>query len=257
MAKGAGSWVRRAARGTSWAQFVDYASPALYEVMPISALFRQGKEFVANGVDGGRFREIQREIGAVLESRGLGIELGEAHGGDSRTALSSLSEPARRANGQRILELYFGQIFASEHAILDLRASSFSIVVDSGRLLWHPRSFYVEWQPEYLVGLRDLYAGFYLDDSSRFERGLVTLDLEHAGDLMLSHLGGEDQRKVRFQMGAFQSSFHEMFLRCRDRGVSLHRNFIALGIYLVCLYEVLESLDLEFDVRDAFEKSYL
>lgn len=256
MAKGASGWVRRAARGTSWAQFVDYASPALYEVMPISALFRQGKEFVANGVDGERFRRIQREIGAVLDSRELGIELGEAPSGDRSAALSSLSEPARRASGQGILELYFNQIFASEHTILDLRASSFS-VVDSGRLLWHPRSFYVEWQSEFLHGLRDLYAGFYLDDPSRFERGLGTLDLEHAGDLMLSHLGGEDQRKVRFQIGAFQSSFHEMFLRCRDRGVSLHRNFIALGIYLVCLYEVLESLDLEFDVRDAFERSYV
>lgn len=255
MAKGASGWVRRAARGTAWAPFVDYASPALYEVMPIPALFRQGKEFIANGLDGERFRQTQQEIEAVLRERGLRIAFGGPSGGRDGDPLSSLDEPARRSSGQQILELYFAQVFASGAAILDLRTSSFS-VDDNGGLTWRPRAFYVEWQPEFLSGLRDLYGGFYLDDDARFQRGLVTLELEHAGDLMLSHLGGDDQRKVRFEMSTFQSSFHEMFLRCRDRGVSLHRNFIALGIYLVCLYEVLESLDLEFDVRDAFERAY-
>jgi hypothetical protein len=255
VAKGASSWVRRAAKGTAWAPFIDYASPALYEVMPVSALFRQGKEFIANGLDGRRFEEARQRVEAVLVDKEIAIRLRGAAAKGGLSPLSSLDEEGRRASGQRILELYFGQIFASHVTILDLRASSFS-VDDAAWLSWDPRAFYVEWQAEFLSGLRDLYAGFYLDDDPRFQRGLVTLDLEHAGDLMLSHLGGDDQRRVKFEMGKFQSSFHEMFLRCRDRGVSLHRNFIALGIYLVCLYEVLESLGLALDVRDAFERSY-
>ena len=66
--------------------------------------------------------------------------------------------------------------------------------------------------------------------------------------------GEDDQRAVRFRSTVFHSTFHQAFVSCRDAGVSLHRNFLALGIYLACLYDLLEALDLEFDVRDAFER---
>jgi len=111
-------------------------------------------------------------------------------------------------------------------------------------------------QPEFLTGLRNLYAGFYLEDAPRFESGLSQLGLQDSSDALLRHLGSADQRSVRFETSAFHSSFHDTFLACRDRGVALHRNFLALGIYLVCLYGVLESLDLEFDVRRAFERAH-
>lgn len=252
MAGRAQSLVRRAARGTTWAQFVDYMSPALYEVMPLRSIFAQGKEFIANGLDSARSAQAQKHVENWLADQGSVIRLGSGSKGDGEQRLAELEEDARRSVGQRILELYFGQIFASNRAILDLRAESFAAAEEG--ILWRPRSIYLEWQPEFLGGLRDLYAGFYLDDDPRFERGLVALNLEGAGDLLVSHLGDGDQRSVRFEMTVFQSSFHEMFLRCRDRGISLHRNFVALGTYLVCLYDVLETLDLEFDVRHAFER---
>jgi hypothetical protein len=84
---------------------------------------------------------------------------------------------------------------------------------------------------------------------------LLQLGLQDSGDALVSHLGSGDQRSVRFETNAFHTSFHDTFLACRDRGVALHRNFLALGIYLVCLYDVLESLDLEFDVRGAFNRT--
>ncbi|MDH3200033.1 MAG: hypothetical protein OEM15_03970 [Myxococcales bacterium] len=252
MAVDAQSLVRRAARGTTWAQFVDYMSPALYEVMPLRSIFVQGKEFISNGLDSARFAQARQQVEAWLQDQGGGIQLGAGSKRDGEQCLSDLREDARRAIGQQILELYFGQIFTSDHAILDLRAESFAAAEEG--ILWRPRSIYLEWQPEFLRGLRDLYAGFYLDDDPRFERGLDGLNLEEAGDLLVSHLGNGDQRSVRFEMSVFQSSFHQMFLRCRDRGISLHRNFVALGTYLVCLYHVLETLDLELDVRAAFER---
>jgi hypothetical protein len=160
----------------------------------------------------------------------------------------------RRRTGDRILEIYFTQIFAGEETILDLRADSFS-ASEGSKLHWRPKAFYVQWQFDFLKGLRDLYAGFYLDDEPRFKSGLHQLGLQDSGDALVSHLGSGDQRSVRFETSAFHTSFHDTFLACRDRGVALHRNFLALGIYLVCLYDVLESLDLEFDVRGAFERT--
>lgn len=112
----------------------------------------------------------------------------------------------------------------------------------------------MEWQPEFLDGVRNLYGGFYLDDEARFAHGLEQLNLQDSGEALRHHLGSGDQRSVRFETSAFHSSFHDTFVTCRERGVALHRNFLALGIYLVCLYDVLEVLDLEFDVRGAFER---
>ncbi len=43
-------------------------------------------------------------------------------------------------------------------------------------------------------------------------------------------------------------------MRCRDERVSLHRNFLALGLYLACLYDGLEGRG-PLDVRDAFERA--
>ncbi|MGB5348834.1 MAG: hypothetical protein WBN10_04500 [Polyangiales bacterium] len=255
MAKGVRDVIRRAAKGSSWSHFMDYASPALFEVMPLRALLAQGKEFVSNGSDARRYAKVRESIASSLHARGLDVELGTQDDNAKGLSPLGLSEPFRRETGHRILEIYFTQIFAGLDTILDLRPDSFS-TTEGSTLHWRPKAFYVQWQPEFVTGLRDLYAGFYLDDEPRFESGLLQLGLQDSGDALLSHLGSGDQRSVRFETSAFHTSFHDTFLACRDRGVALHRNFLALGIYLVCLYDVLESLDLEFDVRGAFERSY-
>jgi len=254
MAKGVRDVIRRAAKGSSWSQFMDYASPALFEVMPLRALLAQGKEFVANGSDTRRYAKVRQAIASALRARGLDVELGPQDSRSGGLAPLSLSDSLRRRTGHEILGIYFTQIFAGRDAILDLRADSF-LASEGSTLRWRPKAFYVQWQPEFLTGLRDLYAGFYLDDEPRFESGLHQLGLQDSGDALISHLGSGDQRSVRFETSVFHSSFHDTFLACRDRGVALHRNFLALGIYLVCLYDVLESLDLEFDVRGAFERT--
>ncbi len=254
MAKGVGHLIRRAAKGTSWSQFIDYASPALFEVMPMRPLLTQGKEFMSNGSDAERFGAVRQEVALLLAQRAIAVELDQpAQPGDIALG-ATLPEEVRRHAGQRILELYFAQLFGSERTILDLRTESFALR-EGDRLLWQPRAFYLDWQPEFLAGLRDLYAGFYLDDEARFAQALSDLGLQDSGDALREHLGSGDQRSVRFETSVFHSSFHNVFLTCRDRGVALHRNFLALGIYLVCLYDALEALDLEFDVRAAFERA--
>ncbi len=254
MAKGVRDVIRRAAKGSSWSHFMDYASPALFEVMPLRALLAQGKEFVSNGSDARRYAKVRENIASSLTARRLEVELAPQENNATGLVPSDLSEPLRRQTGDRILEIYFTQIFAGDDTILDLRADSFS-ASEGSKLHWRPKAFYVQWQSDFLTGLRDLYAGFYLDDQPRFESGLLQLGLQDSGDALVSHLGSGDQRSVRFETSAFHTSFHDTFLACRDRGVALHRNFLALGIYLVCLYDVLESLDLEFDVRGAFDRT--
>jgi len=254
MALGARSAVLRAAKGTTWSQFVDYASPALFDVMPLRTLFSQGREFIKNGRDQERFEKARQQIGDALDERKVAIRIA-ADEPKTSASLTDLATETKRDIGQRVLQLYFTQLLATPTAILDLRSESFH-ASEEGLLTWTPRALYVEWDPDYLAGLRQVYVGFYLDDDAEFERGVEGIGLEGSGDLLRKHLGSGDQRNVRFETSAFHSSFHDLFVRCRDRGVTLHRNFLALGVYLVCLYDVLESLGLEFDARGAFEHSH-
>jgi len=170
---------------------MDYASPALFEVMPLRALLAQGKEFVSNGSDARRYAKVHENIASSLNARGLEVELGPQENGAAGLVPLDLSEPLRRKTGDRILEIYFTQIFAGRDTILDLRADSFS-AAEGAALRWRPKSFYIQWQPDFLRGLRDLYAGFYLEDEPRFEAGLRQLGLQDSGDALMSHLGSGD-----------------------------------------------------------------
>ncbi|MEM7139060.1 MAG: hypothetical protein AAF500_20975 [Myxococcota bacterium] len=254
MAVSARNVLFRLAKETTWSQFVDYASPALSDVMPLRQILAQGREFVGNSRNRKRFAQTRQEIASVVSSPGLVIA--QRHEPDfAGTALRELSTEAKRDAGTRILQIYFAQLLRSSSALLDIRAEAFRFT-ESSQLSWSPSALYVAWDSEFVAGLRDVYAGFYLDDRGRFDRGLAVLGLEDAEDLLLTHLGDGDQSRVRFTTAAFHASLHELFLRCRDRRISLHRNFLALGVYLICLYDALESLDSEFDVRSAFEQSY-
>ena len=176
MAGRAQSLVRRAARGTTWSQFVDYMSPALYEVMPLRSIFAQGKEFISNGLDSARFAQMRQRVEALLLAQGGVIKIDAGPKGDGEHRLTDLEEDARRAIGQRILELYFGQVFGHDGAILDLRAESFAAGQEG--IVWRPRSIYLDWQPEFLGGLRSVYAGFYLDDRCGVLRRGVNLGVD-------------------------------------------------------------------------------
>jgi len=239
----------RSLRGTEWSQLVDYVSPSFFEVLPARVLWTALRELGGNAADGERFRVTQRAAQRGLAELGCLVEIGPDLV-EGPTDVDALDEAARRARGQRVLHLYFAQLLGSPDALLDLRASRFR--GGAGPLVWSPRPLWLRWDPAFLEGLRDLYGGFYGDDDGRFRAALEALDIDPAEDVFRAHFGADDQRAVRFEAAAFQATFHEAFVRCRDAGVRLHPNFLALGIYLGCLYDHLEALGLALDVREAW-----
>ncbi len=243
----------RAVKGTEWSQFLDYLSPSFLEVVPASHLIRQGREMLANAGSRDRFREIREELEELLRDCGIDVMLDTS--GERSGDVASLPVAARRRLGQRALEVYFAQLLRLDSAILDLRAARFAMSDPSAAPCWFPRPFFVTWDRAFLEGVRALYEGFYREDDARFGEGLERLELEDAGDVLRAHFGTGNQREVVFRSAVFHSSFHDVFVRCRDNGVSLHRNFLALGLYLACLYDLLEALEIPFDVRDAFERA--
>lgn len=242
--------ILRMLRATEWGQLLDFVSPSFFEVLSARALAGATRDLMASTRDAAGFRAIANAVGDRIAARDLPIRLDLDAACDPGGAGRRASIEARTVRGQRVLQLYFEQILGCDATLLDLRGARFAARRDT--LVWTPARGFVRWDPSFLEAIRGMYRGFYAGDDAAFHAALGVLHLDAAADLFLDHFGAGDQTAVRFEMAHFTRSFHAVFLRCRESGVRLHPDFVALGVYLASLYEHLEALDVPLDVRAAF-----
>lgn len=233
-------------RATSFRQFLDFASPTFFDVMPAKALWNEGKSLLRDYRDGDGFAGAVSERRDKVESFGVDLNLNGRNG----RPLSALGDGERQDVGQRILEVYFHQLLDGGPTLLDLSAKRWSR--SNAHLTWQPGRGHKVWQEGFRQALAEVYLSFYLGQGD-LESALDRLGLAVATDLFVQHFGEGDQRAVRFEVEHFTSSFHQVFLRCREHGVKLAPDFLPLGICLATLYESLSTLAVPLDVRQAFE----
>ncbi len=237
-----------------WSSLVEMI-PSTLDLISARSLAHQGLELISNAANKRCFISVLTKTQADLRDAGVPVLVKEHRGERQVVAPSDLTRPQRRWLGQLSLELYFTQLFRSDAAVVDLWPSRLGVDV-GGDAVWYPRPLYLQWDPEFLQALRDVYAGFFLGNDACFRNGIGQLGLDSSGALLLQHLGEGDQRGVRFSATKLQSTLLEMSANRSTQDGSLHRNFIAFGLYVVSLHELLESLGLAFDVRSAFMRSY-
>lgn len=220
-------------RGTDWELLTGFVSPAFFDVVPTLGMARVFGTIVKDYANPAEFEKALRKARKSLPK----VQPGEA------------ADP--KARGRVVLELYFSQIFATDAAVLDLRESAFDF--KGAKVAWNPKPLFYKWDPEFLEAIRQMYRGFYRDDEGEYMAGLAALDLEHAKGAFKAHFGAGAQDAVQFSLATFKKSFQTVFESCKKHKTRLHPDFFALGAYLLCLYEHLESLDVPLDVRGAFD----
>jgi len=240
-------------RGTEWSQLRDLVSPAFFQVLPAGLLASQVGELASNYGSRKGYRSAWAARENALNAQGLEVAMDD--GARKRAAQRpAQGDPRRGLRGQRVLEVYFHQIFHGDQTLLDLRPERAALADESSSVLaWAPSAMWVAWKPDFLEPLRDLYRGFYEEDEQSFRGALDALDIRAAEDTFRRHFGEGDQSAVSFEVAKFRDTFHEAFVRCREAGAQLHPNFLALGIYLATLYLHLEELGGTFDVRTAYQ----
>lgn len=244
----------RDSRVGDWSSTVGLIPPA-FNLIPPRSIARQGLELISNAVNKRRFSSVLNDAQIDLRAAGIPIIATEHRGAAPISSHSNLTRSQRRWLGQLALELYFAQLFRRESAILDLRPSRLG--VDSSRdPVWSPRPLYLQWDRQFLQALRDVYAGFFLGDGERFSGGVSHLGLGSSGTSLLGHLGDGNQRAVRFGATNLRATLGEISALRSSQDPPLHGNFVAFGFYVASLHELLESLDLRFDVRAAFMRAY-
>ena len=244
----------RASSSSDWGSLVAMVPSAL-ELVSLRSATRQGLELIANGSNRRRFRERIHATQATLNEAAIPLIVSEKRDGATLLAPQDLKLRRRRWMGQLALELYFAQLFRSDWAVLDLSPSRLG-VDGAGDAVWRPRPLYVRWDADFLCGLRDVYAGFFLDDESRFGAGVRRLGLGDSGSILARHLGDGNQRSVRFDPTGLELTLDEIASKRGPKSGPLHPNFVAFGLYATFLHELLHSYDLAFDVRSAFMRSH-
>lgn len=248
--------------GSEFGQWASFVTPAFFNVMPTKALWQRFKDLARGTRDRDLNARVVHERQALLGRSSLGITLDAAGAPHERaTSAASPSEAAGagsnaalispEARAARVTALYFHQILHGDATLLDVREQAFT---KDHPFVWRPAPWIAQWEPSFIAALRQLYVGFYRENPAEFRAGLRALSLSHSEDLFRQHFGG-GQRAVRFEVKHFVSTFHQVFLRCRDAGTRLHPDFLLLGLYLASLYDHLESLGVSVDVATAFERA--
>jgi hypothetical protein len=236
-------------KGTDWELLTSFVSPVFFEVVPTIGMARVFGAVVKDYTNAKEFERVRTAANENIDkinlnqTKKLQLVKNLSHVLDSR----KLGMSERQEFGQVILKIYFSQIFSGDKSILDLRSSAFNDLLE-----WSPKPVYFEWNRDFRDGLQGLYRGFYTNDEQCLNEGLKKLNLLHAKAVIYSHFGEGQQDAVRFSLNHFKKSLHAVFVSCKENRSRLHPDFFALGVYLLCLYENLESLDCSFDVRRAF-----
>ncbi|HTU63734.1 MAG TPA: hypothetical protein VMF89_34960 [Polyangiales bacterium] len=227
-------------------QLSSFVSPAFFDVLPARKIWSRGRQIMTS-----KGNEAYREALALRAGSLRALPLAVALPGHEAGVSDALGSDAR-AHATRLVTLYFEQIFSDSPTLLDLRPASAHDL--DGQLRWQPAPWLCKWDAEFLAALRGLYRGFYAPDDALLTRSLVILGIEFAEDLFREHFGANPVAQ-RFVMKDFVSTFHQVFLRCRERRREMHEDFLPLGVYLATLYEHLDSYPIEVNVAACYARA--
>jgi hypothetical protein len=239
----------RLLRGTEWVKAVDYLSPVFFQVVPTLPMGKRLASLASSYGDRKSFNIVCDALGPKIEW--LGIQL--SHGTDIEQREPTEKQNLSADEEEKVLTLYFWQLFFADTILLDYRRVTFYLT-DDGQLVWRPKPLFTRFEPKFAKGIREMYQGFYTANWTLFDQALKDLGLFHARELFIAHFG-TSQSSMRFELSAFRKTFHELFVSCKESRSNLHPDFLAFGAGLFSLYEHLEQNGNAFDVGAAFRRA--
>lgn len=175
-----------------------------------------------------------------------------------------LNDQQKSKLGELILELYFVQVFSGQPMFLDLRQSHFSI--KNSNYLWAPGNLWGEFSSTFVIGIKELYSGYFNNDEKKFAEGLLQTglvqenwpvkDKKEMAELLRSTFdGGQTNSPLYFSLASFQKSFQKVFDFIVEKKGNLSSDFVLLGIMLVTMYMSLEELGHPHLILNQYEKA--
>jgi predicted unusual protein kinase regulating ubiquinone biosynthesis (AarF/ABC1/UbiB family) len=164
--------------------------------------------------------------------------------------------------GEKVLEIYFAQIFSPHGIFLDLRAQNFS--VGDGEFIWLPTGLWATLNEKFRQGLLKVYEGFYLGHEEIYYQGLIDIglmdsawsdeDKKKMANLFREQFGDANTESVAFSLEMFNQSMTRTFNFILQKKRQITKDFLYLGIYLVTLYSTLEKVGSPLPVKQIYLK---
>lgn len=162
--------------------------------------------------------------------------------------------------GEKLLTIYFSQIFSNAGLFLDLRAHHFE--QKDNTLHWHPTAFWTQLTEDFRLGLIKVYDGFYLGNESLYFEGLKDIgligkdwskeDQLALGTLFKEQFGDAQTSEVKFTLDHLNQSIVKMSDFMLKKKMKIPKDFLYLGIYLVGLYSSLEETGVSYPIKDIY-----
>lgn len=166
----------------------------------------------------------------------------------------------KKWTGEKILTLYFTQIFSSEGLFLDLRSTHFQS--EENLLKMHPNGLWTQFDEKFRHGLLKVYEGFYLENDSLYYQGMEDIglldpnfdveDKKELGDLFRKQFGNALHEEMKFELEHLRNSMVSMSHFMLNKKIKISKDFLYLGIYLVTMYSVLEELGEKYPVKEIY-----
>ncbi len=161
---------------------------------------------------------------------------------------------------EKILTLYFAQLFSPHGLFLDLGPSH--LEMNASGLNFSPSGLWTKFSPQFSDGITDIYDGFYLEDENLFHQGLIKSglssnewsqsDRDELAQLFKSHFGASVTSEMTFDLETFKKSFFKVADFLLKKKVNISTDFLYLGISLVTMYSSLEKTQASVDVKKIY-----
>lgn len=163
---------------------------------------------------------------------------------------------------EKFLTLYFAQLYSPHGIFLDLRSQNFTAINDE--LLWNPTGLWTKFDEGFRAGLMKIYDGFYLQNERLYEEGLLESgllkkdwpeeDKKKIGNIFKEQFGSSLTSEMTFELEHFKSSMFRTSDFLLSKKVTITKDFLYLGIYLVTLYSTLEQCQDKLAVKEMYLK---
>lgn len=173
---------------------------------------------------------------------------------------SEFNPQDKKAAAEKILALYFAQLFSPHGLFLDLGPGHLDM--PSETLNFHPPGIWTKFDPTFKQGMIDIYDGFYLEDNELFHQGLIKsglsskdwpqADRDNLAQLFKSHFGASVTSEMTFDLETFKKSFFKVADFLLQKKVKISTDFLYLGIALVTMYSSLEKTKASVNVKNIY-----
>ncbi len=231
-------------------QFLRFARPKYLKVVELRAWTKTLMKLERESNNASMIQQGLLKLQALVNTPDSAFKV---HAEDRKSLNADPSDAQKAKLALGLMRSYFIQIFHSDSFFCDYAPESLKAGRD-GEIVWRPRPLFYRWDENFLEALRHIYLGYYTSQPDLYHDGLAALGLMPVASSLDDIFGGDAFGPQMFSVELFLDRFEALLMECRERDVTLHPDFLVLGLAITTLTHALEELRQPVDSATIFQE---